>query len=314
MFRLVVISISCLTLAACSSSALSPQSSSIDSFYDYQLYSPNSKPIALDKLPPEISAADVILVGEWHTHAGIHRFQTDLLNQLSQTRSVTLSMEQFSRDKQSLVNDYLAGEIGEQVLIKQAAAWPNYESDYRPLVEFAKHNQLEIIAANAPKAIVRCIGRQGESYLGKLSADERRSVAQVIDTSDSPYKKKFMASMHHGKPEQTERQYAAQVTWDETMAESIVNYLAKHPGKQVLHIAGKFHIEQGLGTKASIVRRNPKLNVVVITPVATPLDKAKVHSDYPLAVLAPPVRYVKRENRIAAYKHLGQRNKDLKCK
>ena len=39
--------------------------------------------------------------------------------------------------------------------------------------------------------------------------------------------------MHHGKPEQTEKQFAAQVTWDETMAESIVNYLTATPGETV---------------------------------------------------------------------------------
>ncbi len=104
----------------------------------------------------------------------------------------------------------------------------NYESDYRPLVEFAKQADIPVIAANAPKNIVRCIGRQGADYLNKLDSDERSFIADEVNTANSPYKEKFMASMHHGKPEQTEKQYAAQVTWDETMADSIVKYLAKH--------------------------------------------------------------------------------------
>ncbi len=315
MFRRFITSLSVIALSACSATSNTLQQQSITSYYDYQLYSPEQQAISPFSLPNEIKQADVILVGEWHTHAGIHRFQTELLKQrLNDTKEITLSMEQFSRDKQSTVNAYLAGEIGEQVLVSQANAWPNYESDYRPLVELAKANQLDIIAANAPKPFVRCIGRQGLSYLDKLNADQRQQLATNIDTTTRPYKEKFMASMHHGKPEQTERQYAAQITWDETMAESIVNYLERHPNKQIIHVAGKFHTEQGLGTKASLLMRNPNLNVVVITPTGTPLETVEGGEDYLLEVLAPPVRYVQKENRMAAYHNLAKRNDDLTCK
>ncbi|URQ95130.1 ChaN family lipoprotein [Vibrio sp. SCSIO 43097] len=287
-------------------------SAEVTSFYDYQLYTPSGEHIALSKLPIELQQADVILIGEWHTHAGVHRFQTDMLKQLtSYDRSLALSMEQFTRDKQPVVDAYLRGEIGEQYLMKQANAWPNYESDYRPLVEFAKQKNLPIIAANAPKSIVRCIGRQGLDYINKLDDDQRMFIAQAINTGSSPYKEKFMASMHHGKPEQTEKQFAAQVTWDETMAESIVSYLDDNPGAQVVHVAGKFHTEQGLGTAASILSRNPSLKVVVISPTDNVLAD---NTDYQLEVLATPVRYVQDAHRMAAYQHLIKRNSDLQCK
>jgi len=313
MFRLFAISISALALTACSTLSSHHADSTINNFYDYQLYSPSIQPINLQKLPKEILDADVILIGEWHTHSAIHRFQTELLEQLATQNDVALSMEQFSRDQQTTIDSYLAGEIGEQVLIKNGKAWPNYESDYRALIELAKKEQLDVIAANAPKPLVRCIGRQGIEYLDKLNGEQRASLAIDIDTSDSPYKEKFMASMHHGEPEQTEKQFAAQITWDETMAESITNYLHQHPTKQVVHIAGKFHIEQGLGTKASILKRNPNLKVVVISPYSD-LEDANPNSDYVLNVLAPPTRYIKMENRMAAYKHLTKRNDDLECK
>ncbi|EGR2794525.1 hypothetical protein DU976_01265 [Vibrio navarrensis] len=291
--------------------ATSPSTSSLNHFYDYQLNSPQGQALSLQNLPSELLTADVILVGEWHTHPGVHRFQTDLLHTLSSQRSVALSMEQFTRDKQPVINQYLAGEIGEQPLISEGNAWPNYESDYRPLVELAKRQGLDVIAANAPKAIVRCIGRQGIGYLDKLDETERHYLAVEINTADSPYKDKFMASMHHGQPEQTERQYAAQITWDETMAESIVNYRKAHPQTQIVHIAGKFHTEGGLGTANSILRRAPELKVVVITPVASLSENG---SDYQLEVLEPPVRYVQQSNRMKAYQALKSRNDELVCK
>lgn len=286
-------------------------SAEVSSYYDYKLYSPSGDFISLANLPAEIKQADVILIGEWHTHAGIHRFQADMLKQLSAgKRPVALSMEQITRDKQNLLDEYLSGQIGEQYFIQQSNAWPNYASDYRPLVEFAKRSGMDVIAANAPKHIVRCIGRQGVDYLAKLSSEERGFVAETINTGDSLYKEKFMASMHHGEPEQTERQYAAQMTWDETMAESITHYLAKHPETLVVHVAGKFHTENGLGTATSILNRNPDLKVVIITPYTEITSNA---SDYQLEVLPPPVRYVKDSHRMQAFKRLAKRNTSIDC-
>ncbi|MCX9565134.1 ChaN family lipoprotein, partial [Vibrio cholerae] len=187
-------------------------------------------------------------------------------------------------------------------------AWPNYESDYRPLVEFAKGQQLPIIAANAPKPIVRCIGRVGIDYIERLTPEQRQWIAAEINTQDSLYKSTFMASMHHGNPAQNENQFAAQVTWDETMAESIVRYLKTNPERKVLHIAGMFHTQQGLGTAASILRRNPNLKVVIITPVG---DITTQSDDYQLQVLTPPVRYVQKAHQAEAIKALKNRNTDL---
>ncbi|ERM55526.1 iron-regulated protein [Vibrio mimicus CAIM 1883] len=285
--------------------------SDISTFYDYQLATPKGERISIQNLPADIENADVILIGEWHTHAGIHRFQTDLLKQMVENgHPMTLSMEQFARDAQPVLDEYLAGEIGEQYLIQKANAWPNYESDYRPLVEFAKSQQLPIIAANAPKPIVRCIGRVGIDYIERLTPDQRQWIAAEINTQDSPYKSTFMASMHHGNPAQNENQFAAQVTWDETMAESIVRYLKTNPERKVLHIAGMFHTQQGLGTAASILRRNPNLKVVIITPVG---DITTQSDDYQLQVLTPPVRYVQKTHQAEAIKALKNRNTDLVC-
>ncbi len=287
------------------------QPETVSTYYDYQFASPQGEALSLNALPQELLDADVILIGEWHTHSAIHRFQADFLKARQNAGSnIALSMEQFTREHQDTLNQYLNGEIGEQVLISKAAAWPNYESDYRALVEFAKANDLDVIAANAPKPFVQCIGRKGLPYLEQLSSEQRDWVATKVNIGDSPYKEKFMASMHHGTPEQTEKQFAAQVTWDETMAESIVDYLATNPDKQVIHVAGKFHTEGGLGTAASISRRNPDLKVAIITPVESLSSDS---SDYQLQVLSPPVRFVQKENRMKAYKHLSKRSSNLQC-
>ena len=41
------------------------------------------------------------------------------------------------------MDEYLAGKIQESFLIKDARAWKNYPTDYKPSVEFAKKNKIE---------------------------------------------------------------------------------------------------------------------------------------------------------------------------
>jgi len=292
-------------------------SQEVTTYFNYNLQSPSGLDIGLKGFVADIQDADVVLVGEWHTHTGIHRFQTELLqSMIAANDNVTLSMEQFTRDKQAIVNAYLASEIGEGTLIKQGNAWPNYTSDYRPLVELAKTNKIDIIAANAPKNIIRCIAKEGIGYVDKLPTDERLWLAENINTQASPYKTHFMASMHHGDESQNENKFASQVTWDETMADSIVNYLADNPNKQVMHIAGKFHTENGLGTAASILARAPELKVVIVTPVnvnSALVGNKETTNDYRLQVITPPKQFVKEANMMASFKDLSKRNDKLVC-
>ncbi|CAM4190395.1 ChaN family lipoprotein [Vibrio agarivorans] len=299
-----------LFLGGCTQSNHAPaQPPSVAHYYDYQLLRQQA-PVTLNTLPTDVLEADVILVGEWHTHSAVHRFQTDLYYQLlKQNHNVTLSMEQFSRDKQSLMDAYLKGTIGEQFLKRKANAWPNYESDYRSLVELAKSHQQKVIAANAPRDIVKCVGYHGAKHLDNLPESQRQWVAQDIDLSDNPYKSKFLSSMHHGDPAMNERQYAAQATWDETMAESIVNALRVSPKTQVMHIAGDFHINKGLGIGRVIQRLNPDLKVVTISPSA----EIESGSDYTLLVLSPPKRYVQEKHQMEAYHSMGHTFKAPDC-
>lgn len=241
--------------------------SGLSTLYDYQLFAPNKQSLNLAQAAAQLADYDVVMVGELHGHQGIHRFQADMFAQLlKQDRPWVLAMEQFSRDHQTDVDSYLAGTLGEDLFIKQANAWPSYKSDYRSLLMLAKDAHASVIAANAPQAIVRCIGNLGPEYLQSLPARERRWVAKRLTLSDDDYKARFMANRHHGQAP-TEAQFAAQTSWDDTMAESVNNYLAQHAGHGIMLTLGRFHINEGLGTAARLQQRNPKLKVALIYPV-----------------------------------------------
>lgn len=225
---------------------------------------------------------DVIFFGELHTHPGVHLAQMQLFEALHQQKpELTLSLEQFERDTQSYVDDYLAGKIGEKYFIKKARAWNNYPTSYRPLVDFAKHHQLPVIAANAPKSTVVCIGRHGLDALDALTPEDRQHVAQNIHVSAGAYRDKFMAFMgsnaSHGSVSEnkmdkmmqkmSQRSFTAQVVRDDTMAESIARHLRANPQRQVMHLNGNFHSSQFLGTVERLQQRMPKLKIAVIDTI-----------------------------------------------
>ncbi|WP_421243144.1 ChaN family lipoprotein [Aeromonas enteropelogenes] len=283
-----------LLLAACATQLVPP--ASLQTLYDYQLSSDRQDPLTLERAIARVADADIILVGELHTHPAIHLLQSRLLAGLNDSaaqtgRQLTLSMEQFSRADQATLDAYLAGRIGEAALIREGHAWPNYPSDYRPLVEFAKTNRLPVIAANAPKPLVSCVGQEGPEWLDKLPANRRSQLARELTLGSDAYRQKFMASMHHGDADSNARRFAAQTSWDDTMAESMVDYLASHPGRQIMHIAGNFHVEGGLGLASRIASRNPALKVALIVPQTGDTPAAGRPADVTVTVMPLPARW-----------------------
>ncbi|MGB0900016.1 MAG: ChaN family lipoprotein, partial [Psychrobium sp.] len=213
---------------------------SVSSLYDYHLLSPDGTEISIEQLVSQHSDANVFMVGEFHAHPGVHLFQAKLMAHLAaQDTPLALSMEQFTRADQAILSQYVAGEVGEITLTKKTKVWDNYKSDYRPLVEIAKDQSLPVIAANAPRDIVKCIGRQGPQYLDKLPALQRELVAKTIDISDSPYRQKFLGNMRGMSlsDKRIEQMFGAQMAWDATMAESIANHLTNNLNHRVFHIA-----------------------------------------------------------------------------
>lgn len=285
-----------LLLAACTTPNQPTMSSPRPTFYDYRLSGEQQDLLTLEQAVARIAGADIILVGELHSHPGVHLLQSQLLRELynvsqQQGRPLVLSMEQFSRADQSTLDAYLADKIGEAALIREGNAWPNYPSDYRPLVEFAKAQRMAVIAANAPKPLVSCIGHEGPEWLDKLPASRRSLLARQLTLGDDAYRQKFMASMHHGDPDSNARRFAAQTSWDDTMAESMVDYLAKHPGQQIMHIAGNFHVEGGLGIASRIASRNPALKVALVVPQTDEAPVAGRTADVSVTIMPLPKRW-----------------------
>lgn len=149
---------------------------------------------SLDQVADDLSAYDVVFFGEFHGHSGVHLAQMRLFQALQQRYpAMTLSLEQFERDTQPLVDKYLAGDIGEKAFQEEARGWDNYEQSYRPLVEYAKQHELPVLASNAPKNAVICVGRKGPEIIDNMPMPDRTWVASEIHIEEGAYFDKYMS-------------------------------------------------------------------------------------------------------------------------
>jgi uncharacterized iron-regulated protein len=157
----------------------------------------------LNQVADDLSRYDVVFFGEFHGHSGIHLAQMQVFRALQQRFAhMTLSLEQFERDTQPLLDQYLADEIGEKVLQEDGRGWPNYEQSYRPLVEFSKDNGLPVVAANAPKQAVICVSKKGPEILDEIPMPDRSWMAAELHIEEGAYLDKYrsfiMSSSTHG--------------------------------------------------------------------------------------------------------------------
>jgi uncharacterized iron-regulated protein len=252
----------------------------------YRIYRGDGSPATMDELVAEARAAEVTFLGETHNDPVAHYLQ-ELIFRRCHRPGLTLSLEMFETDVQYVLDEYLAGQITEQHLGKSGRSWKNYETDYRPLVEFAKENQLRVIAANAPRRYVNRVSRLGAEALDDLSDQAKSYLPPLPYAEASPeYVRKFEKVMktHREmaakkaredgdeekakmieKPRDGSKGLQAQSLWDASMAFSIAKALMRDPDASVMHLNGSFHTAQRLGIVDHLARYRPGTSSVVVT-------------------------------------------------
>ncbi|MEZ5317194.1 MAG: ChaN family lipoprotein [Vicinamibacterales bacterium] len=250
----------------------------------------------------DLASADVIFLGEQHDDPNTHRLELAVLQGLQRRRGdLVLSLEMFERDVQEPLEHFLMGHTPEQEFLAGARPWPRYDTDYKPLVDFAMAHQWSVVAANVPRPIANEISKEGLGVLaGKPDAERGWFARDLQCPLDGEYFDRFGQAMGgHPAEGQTvaaqrqmvERFYQAQCVKDETMAESIAGaYTAAAAGAKrpaVVHVNGAFHSDFHLGTAERVRRRLPAQRVVVVTmmPVANldtiaPTDDDRRRADY----------------------------------
>lgn len=229
----------------------------------------DAKPLSEDELFADLDGARFVLVGEDHTSEEDHAVQLRVLKALADRGDVAVGMEMFQRPFQSPLDQYVAGELDEAAMLERTEwekRWGFGIELYQPFWLLAKEKGFPIVALNARRELTKRIAKVG---VAGLTPEERADLPE-LDLSNDRYRtwmRDVFAS--HGAemdPARFERFFEAQVTWDETMADTAVRFVEQHPETTLVVIVGRGHVERDFGIPSRI-RRRTNARVASIIPV-----------------------------------------------
>lgn len=231
----------------------------------YSLFRGNGKKISYLRMVRELSGSDVVLFGELHNNPISHWLQYELVESLGRERMLILGAEMFEADNQLPLDRYLAGEIDGIALDTLARLWPNYKTDYRPLVELAREKGLKFVATNIPRRYANLVFRKDFGALDSLTAGEKAWIAPLPIAYDPELPgyagMKTMMDGHAG-----ETLPKAQAIKDATMAWFIARNV--ETGKMFLHFHGAYHSDHYEGILWYLKRELPGLKTITLSTVS----------------------------------------------
>lgn len=217
----------------------------------------------VDEALAVLSQADVVYLGETHTHPADHVAKLQIIQSLYRLRPTwVIGLEAFQHPDQELLDQYVVGQRTEAQLridSQYEQRWGYAWDFYAPVLRFAKTHQLAVVALNVPTEITRKVARQG---LESLTTAEWQLIPSRAALQFGPkrYRQRLQRlydEMHQGKgnSQNFERFFTAQVLWDETMAEQIVKAMQRYPAAQIVVVVGQGHLLFGDGIPARVERR-----------------------------------------------------------
>src|SRR5690606_983403 len=143
-----------------------------------------------------------VLFGEFHNNPISHWLQLEVTKDIHQTRDMILAFEMLEQDNQSAVDLYMQKKITQKGLDSAARLWNNHKTDYAPLVNYARDNNLTVVASNIPRRYASLVFKGGFQALDTLPAAEKAWIAPLPIAYDAElpgYKKmKEMMEGHAG--------------------------------------------------------------------------------------------------------------------
>lgn len=223
-----------------------------------------------------LATQDIILFGEQHNSAIAHWLQLRVTKELATKRNLQLGAEMIEADNQTALDLYLSDSMTQRGFDTTARLWPNYKTDYAPLVDFAKANNISFTATNIPRRYASMVYRGGFEALDTISDLEKSWMAPLpmaFDANLPTYQSILKMMGPHGSP----KLVMSQATKDATMAHFILKYF--RAGNLFLHYNGAFHSDYYEGILWYLKRQSPDLNYSTISTV-TQIDISKLDEEH----------------------------------
>ena len=232
----------------------------------YKIFDKSGDEVSYEDMLDRFREANVVMFGELHNNPICHWLQYEVTKDLFEIKksSLILGAEMFEADDQIIVDEYLKGLLTDKNFKQEAKLWGNYITDYKPLLEFAKTNNLDFIATNIPRRYASLVYSKGLEGLDSLTKDAYRWIAPLpitVDLELKCYKDILEKAEGHGGKNLP----YAQAIKDATMAYFI---LKNHKsGNLFLHFDGAYHSDNFESIVWYLKKDKPKLDIVTISSV-----------------------------------------------
>lgn len=234
----------------------------------YKIFKSDGSSVHYQQMVKQAIDKDVTFFGELHNNSICHWLQLELAKDMLADKSHKLIMgaEMFERDNQVMINEYLAGKISHRSFKKQARLWPNYKTDYKPLLDLSKSSGRPFIATNIPRRYAAMVSDGGFESLDSLQKPAYNWIAPLpvpYDPDLPGYKAMNKMMQMHGKSNPNLPK--AQAIKDATMAHFIVKNLTDN--SNFLHFNGNYHSKNHGGIVWYVKKYAPETSILTIGTV-----------------------------------------------
>ncbi|WP_224488078.1 ChaN family lipoprotein [Robertkochia flava] len=230
----------------------------------FRIYTAKGKKVRYNKMLRDMSRSQLVFLGELHNDPIAHWMQLEITKDLHKKEDLVLGAEMFEADNQEEVSQYLEKKIDKKALDSLARLWPNYPTDYAPLLNYARDNKLKFIATNIPRRYANMVYKGGFEVLDSLSDQEKSWMAPLpmaFDPDLPTYRKILEMMGGHG----SQTLVMAQSTKDATMAHFILENMKNNA--VFVHYNGAYHSDFYEGIVWYIKQARPELEIVTFSTV-----------------------------------------------
>jgi uncharacterized iron-regulated protein len=240
-----------------------------DQDIDFKIYDSQGNEVGMGKIIDRLLLSDIVFFGELHGIAAAHQMELEITRVLHRLvdKGLVLGAEMFESDNQLVMDEYLQGLITTGHFEDNMRLWNNYDTDYKPLVEFACENGLQFIATNIPRRYASLVAREGFEGLDNLSDLARSYIAPLPVEYDPELECYSKMKEMSGMPAKMHSGYLpeAQAIKDATMAYNIAQNVKKDG--IFFHINGRYHSDYHQGIIWYLQRYAPEKRIVTISTV-----------------------------------------------
>ena len=255
----------------------------------YKIFTSEGKEVSFEKMSKSLQNADVVLFGELHNNAIAHYFQVKVAKSLHAdiSKKLIIGAEMFERDQAEILQNYVKGKLDEKEFEKEARLWNNYKTDYKPLLNFAKENNINYVATNVPRRYASLVYKKGVEALDTLSMQEKSWIAPL----PFPYDKNLpgyvkMTEMFKDSNHANENFPKSQAIKDATMAHFLVTEL--QPNSIFIHLNGSYHSDdfEGIAWYVNNYNKNLKIQTISVVEQADVKKLEKEHLNKATFIIA----------------------------